>query len=291
MPSAGCSNFSVAARGRTPISFDDFDFVAIEDDPGDGRHYAPIEGMPVADEPALGRARVTSDLVKPLFRLVDEAGNVLETIALGHDERAPANEFIGKVPLPAGSFRVVVNGADASGTAIQRQFPTVFRAQPLEVTFNYDDASLPVLAGSSRRFQFGVRNAGPSRGTVALEVATTRGVVRRIAPRKLSIDAGATATASFSLHLPDGATPGDLIDVHITATNTTHATESNSVSVRLEVADPNDVDGDGIPNAEDNCPTVPNGDQLDMNGNGIGDACERIHASRRSQQHVIRPKP
>jgi len=35
-----------------------------------------------------------------------------------------------------------------------------------------------------------------------------------------------------------------------------------------------DRDGDGIPNDLDNCPDVPNPDQLDSNGNGIGDACD-----------------
>jgi hypothetical protein len=34
-------------------------------------------------------------------------------------------------------------------------------------------------------------------------------------------------------------------------------------------------DTDGIPDCLDNCPTVSNTDQLDANGNGIGDECER----------------
>ena len=37
---------------------------------------------------------------------------------------------------------------------------------------------------------------------------------------------------------------------------------------------PKDTDGDGIPDNFDNCPTVPNPDQADSNGNGIGDACD-----------------
>ena len=35
-----------------------------------------------------------------------------------------------------------------------------------------------------------------------------------------------------------------------------------------------DGDGDGIPNATDNCPAVANTDQADADGNGIGDVCD-----------------
>ncbi len=35
-----------------------------------------------------------------------------------------------------------------------------------------------------------------------------------------------------------------------------------------------DADGDGIPSCTDNCPTVANADQSDLDGDGVGDACD-----------------
>jgi len=41
----------------------------------------------------------------------------------------------------------------------------------------------------------------------------------------------------------------------------------------------NDADGDGIPDATDNCPAVPNPTQVDTDGDGIGDACECVNVN------------
>ena len=35
-----------------------------------------------------------------------------------------------------------------------------------------------------------------------------------------------------------------------------------------------DMDGDGVPDAEDNCPMTPNPDQADNDGDGLGDVCD-----------------
>ncbi len=38
--------------------------------------------------------------------------------------------------------------------------------------------------------------------------------------------------------------------------------------------DPDDWDGDSVKNTQDNCPYVPNSEQIDVNNNGVGDVCE-----------------
>jgi DNA/RNA endonuclease G (NUC1) len=48
---------------------------------------------------------------------------------------------------------------------------------------------------------------------------------------------------------------------------------SNVVTVTLTVIDP-DADSDGVPDRLDNCPLVPNSDQLDSDGDHIGDVCD-----------------
>ncbi|MEC9352363.1 MAG: SdrD B-like domain-containing protein [Planctomycetota bacterium] len=49
------------------------------------------------------------------------------------------------------------------------------------------------------------------------------------------------------------------------------------LTVEVCCGDPGpDMDGDGVLDAVDNCIRVPNPDQADSNGDGVGDACERV---------------
>ncbi|MFT3706057.1 MAG: lamin tail domain-containing protein [Archangium sp.] len=48
----------------------------------------------------------------------------------------------------------------------------------------------------------------------------------------------------------------------------------NANTTTCTVFDPNDRDSDGVPNGTDNCPSVPNMNQLDTDGDLKGDACD-----------------
>ena len=48
-----------------------------------------------------------------------------------------------------------------------------------------------------------------------------------------------------------------------------------------------DTDGDGIPDAEDNCPAVPNPGQEDTDGDGVGDVCDSCPDSILDKRVII----
>ena len=64
----------------------------------------------------------------------------------------------------------------------------------------------------------------------------------------------------FELHRPDGSKFNPY--------------ESLLAATVISTPGPTDTDGDGVLDGSDNCPAVPNPEQADSNGNGLGDVCD-----------------
>ena len=270
---SGGANFSVVARGSSSgddaIRFTDFEFVTADAFGG----YAPIEGMPLGGAAAIGRALITPRPATAVFRVIDPSGTTLQTLALTNDDSgAKPDFFVGALPLPSVPFSIIVNGTDASGTAFQRQFPKVFRAQTVAVAV--EGTQSPVLPDSTKQFTFDVGNYGSTTTTFDVNAVSTLGVVHDLSPASVSLTPGASTTGSFYLDVPAEAVEGADIRLRLTATSAADAALYNSAAVKFIVAYQDDLDSDLIPNTEDNCPETPQPEQVDSDGDGIGDACD-----------------
>jgi len=54
-------------------------------------------------------------------------------------------------------------------------------------------------------------------------------------------------------------------------------TDADGIGDVCDVVPPSDVDGDGVPDTNDNCLNTPNPDQKDVDGDGIGDVCDSFN--------------
>jgi len=150
----------------------------------------------------------------------------------------------------------------------QRQFPFVFRAQPIAVDFVRDGPLAPLAPASTRMFTVAVRNMGGA-ATWALNATTSLGSVRDLSPASVSPGPGEVATATFYVDVPAGAEPGRSVELRVIGTHSTDPDLFNTAKADVSVAFPDDSDGDAVLEGQDNCPTVPNAGQVDSDGDGI----------------------
>ncbi len=88
----------------------------------------------------------------------------------------------------------------------------------------------------------------------------------------------ADATGLYQFNLPPGsytvtATLSGYVPASVTRTVTAGQTIWGSISLTKSMV-PTDLDEDGVVDAMDNCPMVPNAGQLDTDGDKAGDACD-----------------
>jgi hypothetical protein len=271
-PAAEAPSVSVRASGVSAIAFDQFEFVRKQEGVHGG--YFPIDGMPLAEAPATATARLSDGVTDAAFRLVDEAGATLRTITLRKgDPETAADDWLGTFDLPAVPFHVVMQTAGGAGVRIQRQHPGTFRAQSVALFFEY--GRVPVAAaGASKRFAVALTNVGREAAAFTLDVRTSVGDIVDLSHLPVSVEAGSSVMVPFTLAVPATADRLLGIELRMTATNAADPSLGNSTGARVEIAREGDGDNDFIEDARDNCRDVPNADQLDMNRNGIGDACD-----------------
>ena len=87
------------------------------------------------------------------------------------------------------------------------------------------------------------------------------------------VNANAPRSAAVTNELPPGTYTAEVLAYDATVPEPFTATGSSSFSV-AQAPPGADSDGDGIVNSSDNCDTTPNPSQDDVNGDGVGDACD-----------------
>ncbi len=102
------------------------------------------------------------------------------------------------------------------------------------------------------------------------QIASCEYVLDSAAPVSCGSAAGVGWKASrYTISLADQAEGSHNVTVSIVLTD--GGTASRAATFKIAN---NDIDGDGVPNAIDNCPTIANPDQANTYGSAKGDACE-----------------
>ena len=119
-----------------------------------------------------------------------------------------------------------------------------------------------------------VKNTGTEHDEYQLSLVSTAGWVRlAVVPVAVSIPSGRSATIDVIATVPEAAAEKQFDSATIWAVSKSHPGLSDSASI-LVVAGVADSDGDGVPDAADNCPATHNVDQKDRDHDGRGDICD-----------------
>jgi hypothetical protein len=225
---SGSGSFTMVAKAKSPLELFLFEFVELDNNVHTA--FAPISGGPVVGATSTGRATLTGPFGTAQFRLVNEAGETLRAINLVQgNPNAAADQFVGSFSLPHRPFRVVVSGQDESGNTYQRLFPTLFKAQSVQVTLDPATANVHVPINATTSFRFNVRNLGNA-GSFRIQATTDTGFVRRISRELLTLDKGEAASFDVDLVIPAGTAEGSKVLLIASATNTVNSTVTNSAS-------------------------------------------------------------
>ena len=231
---AGTGRYWIQAMAQSDIYFIRAEFVKVGGRPGHQGMFR-IQGQPLAGAPATMQASLSAkDTITHEFYLVNEQGETIQKLQM-HAENADREflEFSGSVELPAAPFRVAVSGRDDHGKEYQRFFSSLFHAETVEVTPNFDFDEL--RPGNARQAVFRVRNTGSGR-TFRITVTDAHQFVTKVEPKELPLGAGETGTVLVDLTVPAETAAGIGDDIVIVAESTSSPPTSNSSVAHVSVA-------------------------------------------------------
>lgn len=132
-----------------------------------------------------------------------------------------------------------------------------------------------------------VSTNGDGNNQCNIDTATQSVTLEFVTPDGVSADVlnGATATPgqmkftqcdvfqSVRFSASSAAAGGNYVVTATIVQNNTSGTYNNNVRIPITVTQP-DADGDGVLDADDNCPNAANPGQADADGDGVGDVCD-----------------
>lgn len=228
----GYGPFTATVQGNSPLDIARFDFVQLDGDIHGG--FDTIPGQPVVGDETTAEATVIGPYASAVFGFVDEAGRAIGEMSLINNyPLANSEHFLGDVLLPAVPFRVVAQGVDSAGKAYRREYPTLYRAQPVSVTA----AGLRVIdvnAGSQKTIGFTVENHGP-KATFINAAKDERGFAISASPASVTLEKGQKVEIAVALSVPANAEDGATSEIIFTTTNQASPSVFNSASTLVQV--------------------------------------------------------
>lgn len=229
----GYGPFTATVRGNSDLGFARFDFV----DPNPDIHggFFPLAGQPVLGRPSFGEAALVGLPAEARFAFVDEQGTRVQDVTLSREfPDANPEHFVGEAALPSVPFRLAVEGLDASGHAFRREYPTLYRAQPLELEI--EGATLrEATPGVQEELAFTLHNRSTQTASYRVAARDTQSWITGIEPILVEVPAKGTAPINVRLTAPVTATDGVASTLSVTATRADAPTVFNSAQVNVVV--------------------------------------------------------
>ena len=133
---------------------------------------------------------------------------------------------------------------------------------------NFRFSQTPLVAGEEVRMYAGVRNVGDIdiSGTVTFSIGAT--IIGHPVPFS-SVAGGAYEEVWI-----DFVVPSDPFNLYVEVRAEGDENQTNNTYISPKYTPLSDTDRDGVVDEKDNCPTVKNADQYDIDQDNIGDACD-----------------